>query len=68
MKFSNRHSLREKCPNTEFFWSLFSRIRIEYGDFQRAVPTKFVGFRYCDSGDVFSLSGVLARPPDQMVM
>ena len=24
-------SLREKCPNTEFFWSVFSRIRTEYG-------------------------------------
>ena len=25
------HSLREKCPYLEFFWSVFSRIRIEYG-------------------------------------
>ena len=24
-------TLREKCPNTEFFWSLFARIRTEYG-------------------------------------
>ena len=23
------HTLREKCPNTEFFWSVFSRIRTE---------------------------------------
>ena len=23
-------SLREKCPYSEFFWSVFSRIRIEY--------------------------------------
>ena len=22
----------EKCPNTEFFWSVFSRIWTEYGD------------------------------------
>ena len=22
---------REKCPYSEFFWSVFSRIRIEYG-------------------------------------
>ena len=25
-------TLREKCPNTMFFWSLFSRIWSEYGD------------------------------------
>ena len=24
-------SLREKCPHSEFFWSIFSRIRTEYG-------------------------------------
>ena len=24
--------MREKCPNTEFFWSVFSRIWTEYGD------------------------------------
>ena len=23
-------ALREKCPNTEFFWSVFSRIWTEY--------------------------------------
>ena len=27
--------LRENCPNTEFFWSLFSRIWIEYGNLLR---------------------------------
>ena len=26
------HSRREKCPNTEFFWSVFSCIRTEYRD------------------------------------
>ena len=26
------YSLREKCPNSEFFWSVFSRIRTEYGE------------------------------------
>ena len=25
-----RDTLREKCPNTEFFWSVFSRIWTEY--------------------------------------
>ena len=24
------HALRENCPNTEFFWSAFSRIWTEY--------------------------------------
>ena len=24
--------LREMCPNEEFFWSVFSRIRTEYGE------------------------------------
>ena len=28
-------ALREKCSNTEFFWSVFSRIRTEYGDLLR---------------------------------
>ena len=27
-------SLREKCSNTEFVWSVFSCIRTEYGDLQ----------------------------------
>ena len=26
------NSLREKCPNRSFIWSVFSRIRNEYGD------------------------------------
>ena len=26
------HAVREKCPNTEFFWSVFSCIWTEYGD------------------------------------
>ena len=28
-------TLHEKCPNTEFFWSVFSRIRTEYGEILR---------------------------------
>ena len=27
----SRQTLREKCPNSEFFWSVFSRIRTKYG-------------------------------------
>ena len=28
------HSQREKCPYSEFFWSVFSRIRTDYGEIQ----------------------------------
>ena len=30
--------LREKCPYWEFFWSVFSRVRTEYGDIQSISP------------------------------
>ena len=30
--------LPEKCPNTEFFWSVFSRIRTEYGEIGSISP------------------------------
>ena len=30
--------LHEKSPNTEFFWSVFSRIWTEYGDLHRKYP------------------------------
>ena len=33
-----RASLREKCPYSELFWSLFSRIWTEYGDTLRISP------------------------------
>ena len=29
------HSLREKCPYLELFWSVFSQIRTEYGEILR---------------------------------
>ena len=31
-------SLREKCQYLEFFWSVFSRIRTEYGEILRISP------------------------------
>ena len=31
-------SLREKSPNTEFFWSVFSRIRTVYADLRSKCP------------------------------
>ena len=32
------HTLREKCPHSEFFWSVFSRIQTEDGDIRSASP------------------------------
>ena len=32
-KQKSRHTLREKCPYEEFFWSVFSRILTEYGKY-----------------------------------
>ena len=29
---NRNQSLREKCPDTEFFWSIFFCIRTEFGD------------------------------------
>ena len=29
-RYQKEHWLREKCPYSEFFWSIFSRIRAEY--------------------------------------
>ena len=31
-------SLREKCPYSEFFWSVFSRSRTKYGEILRISP------------------------------
>ena len=31
-------TLREKCPYSELFWSVFSRIWTEYGDIQSISP------------------------------
>ena len=30
--------LREKCPNTKFFWPVFSCIQTKYGDLLRKFP------------------------------
>ena len=32
------HALHEKCPYSEFFWSVFPRIRTEYGQIFRISP------------------------------
>ena len=31
-------TLREKCPYSEFLWSAFSHIRVEYGETLRISP------------------------------
>ena len=32
------NTLRRKCPYSEFFWSVFSRIRTEYGEIRSVSP------------------------------
>ena len=36
--YIGRVTLREKCPYLEIFWSVFSRIRTEYGEILRVFP------------------------------
>ena len=36
--YVNQFTLREKCPYSEFFWSIFSHIRNEYGGIPRISP------------------------------
>ena len=36
MKCMQAKILREKCPNTEILWSVFSRILTEYGDLRKS--------------------------------
>ena len=38
MDFNQKHKLGEKCPYFEFFWSVFSLIRTDYGDLQIKSP------------------------------
>ena len=38
MQGSTQISLREKCPYSEFFRSVFSRIRTEYGEIRSVSP------------------------------
>ena len=35
---SVRKTLRKKCPYSELFWSVFSRIRTEYGEILCSSP------------------------------
>ena len=36
-----QHTLRKKCPNSELFWLVFSRIQTEYGEI-RSISTYLV--------------------------
>ena len=36
--FAETLTLCEKCPYSEFFWSIFSRVPTEYGDILRICP------------------------------
>ena len=40
--------LRKKCPYSEFFWSVFSRIRTEYGEIFRISPYLVGMWEYVD--------------------
>ena len=37
-KYLKDDALRKKCPYSQFFWSVFFRIRTEYGDILRISP------------------------------
>ena len=45
---SKTMTLRKKCPYSEFFWSVFSRIRIEYGEI-RSTDTFHTVWSYAGS-------------------
>ena len=36
--FNCQLALREKCPYSELYWSVFSRIQTEYGEIPRIFP------------------------------
>ena len=38
MDFQRKISLREKCPYSELFWSVFSLIRTKYGEIRSISP------------------------------
>ena len=38
LKIYKTNSLRKKCPDSELFWSVFSRIRTEYGKIRSTSP------------------------------
>ena len=58
------HSLREKCPYLELFWSVFSQIRTEYGEILRIqwilhISPNTLNTRYLS---VFSPNAVKYKP------
>ena len=45
------NSLREKCPYSELFWSVFSRIQTEYGELQSKSPYSVRMQEYTDQNN-----------------
>ena len=41
-------TLRKRCPHSEFFWSVYSRIRTEYGEIFRISPYSVRMWKYTD--------------------
>ena len=40
--FSMTHTLRKKCPYSEFFWSVVSSIKTKYGDIRSFIKKKIL--------------------------
>ena len=60
-------SLREKCPYSEFYWHLFSRIRTEYGPEKLQIQTFFTQCilyttNPCNATNLFRYSMVFCCP------
>ena len=49
-----RATLREKCPYSEFFWSVFSHIRTEYGDLLHVRTCAYQGTRNFNFSENFA--------------
>ena len=43
-----RKALREKCPYSEFFWSIFSCIGTEYGEIRSIKMNRYYSCHYID--------------------
>ena len=48
--FSMTHTLRKKCPYSEFFWSIFSSIKTKYRDIRsfikKEIPPQVFSWEY----------------------
>ena len=48
-----KHILCRNCPNTEFFWSVFSRIHYKYGKIRTRKNSIFGHFSRSDTVDTY---------------